>query len=103
MNIHVNESIILYRVANMHLWTCKFKVCSDGSYLAKYYNSDKKYICWLRIYELSETHIEVKGRYCNRDVYHKFDCTECSELKILSVIEQLLLLNLVEKMKAWII
>lgn len=41
MNINVNKSLILYSVANMHLWTCKFKVCSDGSYLAKYYNSDK--------------------------------------------------------------
>lgn len=87
----------------MHLWECKSKVCKDGSYLAKYYNSEKHYVCWLRIYELSETVIQVKGRYCNADIDYKFDCTECTELEVLSTIEQLLLLNLVERFKTWII
>lgn len=102
MNIYVNEEIILFSIANMHLWTCKYKTCKDGSHLAKYYNSEKTYICYIRIYELSESSILVKGRYCNSDVYQKFDCAECTELEILSTIEQLLLTNYIERVKNWI-
>ena len=103
MSIYINEEIILYNIANMHLWSCKCKTCKDGSYLAKYYNGNNTYICWLRIYELSESEIEVRGRYCNSDIYQKFDCTEVTELEILSTIEQLLLINFIERVKKWII
>lgn len=102
-NIYINEEILLFNVANMHLWTCKMKICRDGSYLAKYYNDNKSYTCWLRIYELSESEIEIKGRYCNSDIYQKCDCAECTELEILSTIEQLLLVNFAERVKKWII
>lgn len=102
MNYYINEDLLLHNIAIMHMWTCKSKTCKDGSYLAKYYNSEGGYVCWLRIYELSESEIRVTGRYCNFDIDHNFDCTECTELEILSTIEQLLLNNFVERCKLWI-
>lgn len=103
MNIYINEELILHNIANMHLWYCKCKVDNDGSYLAKYYNSNKSYICWLRICEISETTIHIKGRYCNSDIDKKFNYIECTELEIISTIEQLLLINFIEKAYKWII
>ena len=102
-NIYVNEEIILYNIANSHMWSCKYKTCKDGSYLAKYYNDEKGYICWLRIYELNETEIQITGRYCMSDIDCKFDCTECTELEIFSTIEQYLLLRFIERVRKWII
>lgn len=103
MNVYVNEEIILFNIANMHLWTCRYKTCRDGSHLAKYYNSEKSYVCYIRIYELSESSILVKGRYCNADIECKFNCIECTEFEILSKIEQSLLINLTERIKKWTI
>lgn len=102
-NIYVNEELILYNIANAHLWQCRCKICKDGSYLAKYYNDEKGYICWLRIYELNDTDIQIKGRYCMSDIDYKFACSECTELEIFSTIEQLLLLNFIERVRKWII
>ena len=103
MNIYVNEDAILFNVANMHLWTCMIDNAKDGSRLARYYNSEGQYVCWLKVYNRSDTLMELKGRFANADINCNFNLEECTDNEILSIIEQRLMINLMDRIKTWII
>lgn len=103
MDVNINNEIVLYNVGNMHLWTCMLDTAKDGSLIAKYYNDEGHYVCWLRIYYRSDTLIELKGRYANADIHCNFNLEECSDVEMISIIEQRLMLNLADRIRTWII